>query len=249
MIPQAPAAELKSSDNSSPFHIFHPESTANSSGGCGVGTKSNSKTEFLARELSDIIRRSSAYASGSDRQYAVPADMADAVYHLDGLSALPLCEELSHQFIDGRHLWIGVKEGTAIVLGETEHVAFERLARRETPFDVAAALSEKMNGYAAAWSEVTTLIGRLATSGFLQGIAGYHDSKLPQPERFARFHLTKACQLECIHCYADSSPHVDREGELSTDRWLRLVEDYAAAGGSECSSRAVKRYFTRAASP
>src|SRR6202007_2313694 len=51
------------------------------------------------------------------------------------------------------------------------------------------------------------------------------------PERFARFHLTKACQLECIHCYADSSPHVDRSGALSTERWRHLLDGFSANGG------------------
>lgn len=35
--------------------------------------------------------------------------------------------------------------------------------------------------------------------------------------------LTRSCNLTCQHCYAESSPRVDRSNELSDDQWLEIV--------------------------
>ncbi|WP_338927591.1 radical SAM/SPASM domain-containing protein [Mycetohabitans endofungorum] len=83
----------------------------------------------------------------------------------------------------------------------------------------------------AGKEKVHALIGRLAASGFIRGIAGYTDSWQPNPRRFMRLHLTQRCNLSCIHCYADSSPMVPAAGELPTERWIQMVDDFAQAGG------------------
>jgi radical SAM protein with 4Fe4S-binding SPASM domain len=83
------------------------------------------------------------------------------------------------------------------------------------------------------WNEVSGAISLLATSGLIRGLAGYRDRKPSGVTVFARLHLTKACQLECAHCYADSSPHVDRGNELPTERWRTFIDGFAALGGKQ----------------
>jgi radical SAM protein with 4Fe4S-binding SPASM domain len=155
-----------------------------------------------------------------------------AVYRLDPDSPLPLVKELSHHFVSQKNLWIGVLEGAVIALEDGAHELMELFRNEKSPAGAVEILRRKNNVDAEqAWDTVNRLIGRLATSGFIEGINGYMERRVPEPQRFARFHLTKACQLECIHCYADSSPHVDRSNEVSTERWMTLLEDFAANGG------------------
>jgi radical SAM protein with 4Fe4S-binding SPASM domain len=134
---------------------------------------------------------------------------------------LALIEDLSHHFVADRYLWVGGSAGRVIVVDENEHKILLKF--------VAGAPLEEV-GETSGWDAVSQLVGRLATSGFIKGISGYTEHRAPTPERFARFHLTKSCQLECIHCYADSSPRVDRTGEMSTERWRALLDEYAAVG-------------------
>ena len=39
--------------------------------------------------------------------------------------------------------------------------------------------------------------------------------------------LTSLCNLECVHCYADSHPRVDRSTELQVDDWKAIAEKLA----------------------
>ncbi len=66
---------------------------------------------------------------------------------------------------------------------------------------------------------------------------GRHSSKLPShllqfsedKRPVVILNITKRCNLKCIHCYAgsfESSP----SGELSTDQWLRVLDDLAEFG-------------------
>ncbi|MBV8754436.1 MAG: radical SAM protein [Hyphomicrobiales bacterium] len=146
---------------------------------------------------------------------------------------LPLVETLSHRLVDGAHLWIGVEEGIAITMSKQEHALFLRL-RDGTPPDAIAALIAGDRGARTrrrVAAQVHALIGRLATAGFVRGIEGYTDVWKPQPRRFMRLHLTQRCNLSCVHCYADSSPHVSTKGQMSVERWLKVIDDFADAGG------------------
>ena len=135
---------------------------------------------------------------------------------------LPLVGQLHHQVVEGNHVWVGVQEAALAVLDAEDNAIFEQLAGGLTPRTVAASVG---------WDETAAIIGRVGAAGLVRGLNGYRQRPKPQVGRFARLHLTRACQLECAHCYADSSPHVDRTGELPTERWLEFVADFAAQGG------------------
>ena len=66
---------------------------------------------------------------------------------------------------------------------------------------------------------------------------GRHSSKLPShllqfsedKRPVVILNITKRCNLKCVHCYAgsnESTPH----NELSTDEWLRVLDDLAEFG-------------------
>jgi MoaA/NifB/PqqE/SkfB family radical SAM enzyme len=46
---------------------------------------------------------------------------------------------------------------------------------------------------------------------------------------FLELEITGFCQLECIHCYAESGPHGGR-GTMTTDDWENVVDQSAAIG-------------------
>ncbi|HZR55749.1 MAG TPA: radical SAM protein [Terriglobales bacterium] len=47
---------------------------------------------------------------------------------------------------------------------------------------------------------------------------------------FLWLELTTKCNLQCIHCYADSGPHQQLLGNMSTDDWLTVLRDSHEAG-------------------
>src|SRR5262249_38653614 len=145
---------------------------------------------------------------------------------------LPLVDTVRHHAVDRDHLWLGVAEGKVLVLDDAEHALMEVFAAGASPADVAKRAEDLLGLPAtAAWKVTGALIGRLAVSGFIRGIQGYHTVKKIRPYAFARFHLTNRCQLECIHCYTGSSPHLPSDNELSTERWIQLVDEFADNGG------------------
>lgn len=147
-------------------------------------------------------------------------------YLISSGGPLPLVREISYRWVDSAHLWIGIQQGVAIVLDDAEHRLFLRLRDGQSPASVAEA-----DPGCEEWDRVQRLIGRLAVSGFVRGIEGYTDRWEPSPGRFMRLHLTKLCNLACVHCYADSSPHVSTAGQMSVERWLRVIDSFADAGG------------------
>lgn len=155
-----------------------------------------------------------------------------AVYRISRVEPLPLADNLAHHKVDSDHLWLGVTDGLAIVLDDDEHKLMKHFVAESSPEDVAQR-AEKVLGVdkAAAWTATAGLIGRLAAAGFVRGIQGYHSVKKIRPHAFARFHLTNRCQLECVHCYTASSPHLPDDNELSTERWIQLVDEFADNGG------------------
>lgn len=229
-------------------------------GGCGsCATERTSeqvkKLEKLAEELRQIVLRSrppvvplhaspptppQGHSRGKDREEKSTSRVGTVT--LQGQKAehtfsmhqpLPLVSQLYHRPASDNHVWVAVLEAGVIVLNEGDNDIMTRLERREPLASIVQALQPFATMDSdLAWARVSRLIGRLARAGFIQGVKGYNEEpRLPAPGRYSRFHLTKACQLECIHCYADSSPYVDRSGELPTTRWIRLAEDFAANGG------------------
>jgi radical SAM protein with 4Fe4S-binding SPASM domain len=75
------------------------------------------------------------------------------------------------------------------------------------------------------------LVGLLARNDFIRGVKGHADSEIIDAKRFLRIHLTERCNLSCIHCYADSGPDVRSSGELSEQRWLEIITEFAQLGG------------------
>jgi MoaA/NifB/PqqE/SkfB family radical SAM enzyme len=52
----------------------------------------------------------------------------------------------------------------------------------------------------------------------------------PQGLSFLWLEITGKCNLECVHCYADSGPRQDMFGQMRTEDWLRVLRDAADLG-------------------
>jgi MoaA/NifB/PqqE/SkfB family radical SAM enzyme len=50
-----------------------------------------------------------------------------------------------------------------------------------------------------------------------------------RPIRFLWLEITGKCQLECVHCYADSGPDGDH-GTMSTADWLHVLNQARELG-------------------
>ncbi|WP_242909922.1 radical SAM/SPASM domain-containing protein [Actinomadura terrae] len=159
---------------------------------------------------------------------------ARAVYDLSTTEPVPFVSSLVHHRVDDDHLWIAVEDGKLLVADDLDHELLTLLVAGTTPADAAREL-HRTRGLApdAATRAMAKLVGRVALAGMIRGIRGNHSIKKIRPHRFARFHLTNRCQLQCVHCYTSSSPFLPKDGELSTERWIRLVEDFAANGGEK----------------
>ena len=216
--------------------IVNPSSSKTTGSGCGTGcgcskddAEMTQRLQTLRQELRELVTRSREEGVESS---ALLGDRREATLSL--AQPLPLWSDLSHRAVDDQHVWVGVHEGVFVVLDGEEHAVFQQLKDGHAPAAVRAALAASRGiSEPEAWESLSGLIGRLATAGMIQGIRGYVERKVPTPERFARLHLTQACQLECTHCYADSSPWVDRTGELPAERWARLITEFAAQGGEQ----------------
>jgi radical SAM protein with 4Fe4S-binding SPASM domain len=156
------------------------------------------------------------------------------VYQVSPTEPLRLISNLGHHDVDGYHLWIGVEEGKLIVADDVDHEFMKAFVAGCSPLDASARV-QHIRGIddATAWQATVKFLGRLAAVGFVQGIAGYHSVQKLRPHLFARFHLTQRCQLECVHCYTSSGPHLPSDRELSVERWIRLVNEFADNGGKK----------------
>lgn len=47
---------------------------------------------------------------------------------------------------------------------------------------------------------------------------------------FAWLELTRSCNLECRHCYAESSPRVQLEGAMTASDWKACLQDLRGVG-------------------
>lgn len=156
------------------------------------------------------------------------------IYQVSPTEPLPLLDRPAHHEVDDSHLWIGVEEGKLIVADARDNEVIEALVAGLSPEDAAARVASVLQiDHDNAWRTTLAVIGRLAAAGFVKGIRGYHAVKKVRPHAFARFHLTQRCQLECVHCYTSSSPHLPSDGELPVETWLRLVDEFADNGGEK----------------
>jgi radical SAM protein with 4Fe4S-binding SPASM domain len=156
------------------------------------------------------------------------------VYRISRVAPLPLLDHITCHKVDDDQLWIGVDDGVVLVADDRESELMRAFVKGASPDEVAAHAETALQlDRAAAWSATAALIGRLSAAGFVRGIQGYHTVKKIRPHAFARFHLTNRCQLECIHCYTGSSPHLPDDNELATERWIQLVDEFADNGGQK----------------
>ncbi len=172
---------------------------------------------MLEREIRGMIVRAAVEGVPA---FEPPEDAAELQLSLD--EPLPLVAQLHHEVVDTTHVWVAVQEAALAVVTEEENRVVEALAGGASPGSVARS---------EGWDMTSAVVARIAAAGLVRGLTGYRERTPLKVGRFSRLHLTKSCQLECAHCYADSSPHVDRTGELPTSRWLAFVDDFAAQGG------------------
>ncbi|MFF3609773.1 radical SAM protein [Streptomyces sp. NPDC002463] len=162
------------------------------------------------------------------------ADGSRAIYDLPTTEPVPFVSSLAHHPVDDAHLWIAVEDGKLLVADDVDHALLTLLVAGTTPADAARELRQSHGLTANAASQaMAKLVARAAHAGMVRGIRGHHSVKQVRPHVFARFHLTNRCQLECVHCYTSSGPLLPKDGELTTGRWIRLVEDFAANGGEK----------------
>lgn len=184
------------------------------------------------RQLDVLTRNELSGVSEACRAAPPARSTADGEYLIPHTGPVPLPAALSHRLLEATHLWIAVEEGAAIVMDDEEQALFLELRDGRAPADLAAALAHAgVDELDVAWERINDLIGRLAIGGFIRGVHGYTDRWKPNPRRFMRLHLTQRCNLTCVHCYADSSPHADGHDELPVERWHQLLDDFADAGG------------------
>jgi MoaA/NifB/PqqE/SkfB family radical SAM enzyme len=50
---------------------------------------------------------------------------------------------------------------------------------------------------------------------------------------FLWLEITGKCNLTCVHCYADTSPHVSLEGAMTFDDWASVITEAAFLGCRE----------------
>lgn len=204
--------------------------------GCSVGQATSeqaARLKSLDLEFGRIVRDLNSFERRAPERRQDTAVLGTA-RRLSLHAPLPLVREISHHHIEQAHLWIGVHEGAIMVLNDAAHAIFFLLTTADSVASVVTHVCEMSGcGQDAAWRAVSDVIGRAATAGFIAGVQGYTGHTAPKPDKFARLHITKACQLECVHCYAESDPYVDRSNELPPERWRRFIDDYAAQGGKE----------------
>lgn len=138
---------------------------------------------------------------------------------------VPLPSDLVWRPVGEDYMWVAVRSASLVVLNPRQHVVMLRLHSKEV---IAGFLVNSQDR-----EILQEVIRHLALAGMIRGLASYVTDNPAKTESFARLHLTKACQLECKHCYAESSPRVDRSNEVSTERWAQFINEFAAHGGRE----------------
>ncbi len=161
-------------------------------------------------------------------------ELEPVVYQLDPEIPLKWEDALSHHKIDKLHLWIGVDQGILIVLDEKQNSIFQHLLNGLSPSAILNMWCQgkiKKQQIYDKWQAIRLVIARIAKAGFIDGVDGRRDVRQSSPGKFARLHITRRCQLRCIHCYAMSGPHIDSATEMPPDQWRQLIEEIAETGG------------------
>jgi len=166
---------------------------------------------------------------------AEPAKLSseDGVFNIPYNKPLPLLTEISYRFVDGGHIFIGVLEGTAIILNDEDSALMMRLKNGVSPMDLVRERQLEGESVDETWEKITNLISQLVNQSFIRGIKGNTDEKKNEPHKFMRIHLTQSCNLACVHCYADSSPVADTSGQLTVEEWKKVISDFAEHGGEQ----------------
>lgn len=197
------------------------------------GSPENAKYGAVGLDIDDPDD-SDESASSDAMPSSKSADGKKETFQISRSAPLPMVGHLAYHPVDDKHLWIAVEDGMVIVPDDDEQEAMKAFAEGSSPADAAARVqSARGLDKAAAWRVTASFMGRLAAMGFVKGIRGYHTVKKIKTHAFARFHLTQRCQLECIHCYTESSPYLSDENELPVERWIKLVDDFADNGGQK----------------
>lgn len=178
-------------------------------------------------------------ARNDTRNDTAPGDRYEAM--LDLRVPLPLATPLARRAVQQWHVWIAVARAALIVLDEADHQLMRQLVAGLPPAAVLAAenpvaaacptSASVTSDLGPAAGRLARLVGRLAWAGLLHdmtGVAG-GEARL-DPARSVRLHLTRACQLRCVHCYADSSPQIDRREERPTAWWLDVLKNLKQLG-------------------
>jgi len=82
--------------------------------------------------------------------------------------------------------------------------------------------------------ELSTFISSMIDAKFLSLKPPLPPKKIyRRPEKLGQlyFHVTRACNLRCKHCYVEASNPL--ENELATAEALRIIEDFAQLGGKQ----------------
>lgn len=190
-----------------------------------IGERVRALQMEMSSRISQVRSLSSTGPAKTSAHTTTPVDVT-----LSSTEPLALVDEIAYHNVDGAHLWVAVQEGAVLVLDETDHERFCELLAGAVPRDMVSRILGRPATAADVGNCLGSLLGKIAGAGFLRATSGYHGSRLPTPHRFARLHLTKACQLQCVHCYADSSPRADRSGERPTDWWKNVLDQLASVG-------------------
>jgi len=192
-------------------------------GGCSVASTGDAPPA-LVEEMLERIRavRTTPRTIEADLRYG------DGEIVLDTSKPLGFEDGIVHHLVDDQHLWIAVNSAGVLVLDDRDHDALTRLLDGVPPeglLDASCASDAEQ-----VRASLGDLLGRMAEAGFIESTSRFVNQRMPTPARFARFHLTKSCQLSCVHCYADSSPSVDRSGEQPTEWWRQTIDELAEIG-------------------
>lgn len=138
-----------------------------------------------------------------------------------------IVENLSYHSVANKHLWIAVDKGSVIVLNTRLNFIFNQLIQGMAPKEIILNAEDKDN----CLVNLQLLLKKCAEAGFLNECKGYvikHSGR--DARKFARLHITRRCQLKCIHCYMNAGMQYKEEDELTTFEWKNIITDLANNG-------------------
>ncbi len=141
---------------------------------------------------------------------------------------------IKYKKVGDKYFWIAPAKGAFIVMDRKEHQILKLLASGLSPISALQRICTKADEKVLLqrWDLIRRVVVKTTRWGFIRNIRGEVYPYNLKPERFARLHITKKCQLRCIHCYADSGPDSPTDLELPTARWKALIEEFARADGT-----------------